>query len=561
MTTEKASWPRRRAANWIPVLVWGLVLVPLILHLALVPSYGRLQGNDYYGVLQRLSDGRQLETDLSTWLGIRIAYHRVTVPALIWALNIALFHGSNIPTAVLALLFLLGLFLILEHHLPASVRDRSPERWLVAAILSVLVFPQVLCVNLALSFAGIHYYLSDLLAILAFGLLVRGVGSRFGPWPLVILGLVGTFTFSSHLVVWPALMAGAFLLRRRRRDFAVLAVGAGIAVSAYLWDIQRPPSSWPEADAILRYVGIFLGAPFTRDPELALALGGIALGLSVLLHLLIRFRRPGARPTAAFWLMVQLYALGNGLLAALGRSVRWGESQALTRRYCLFPALFWAGLVVAATLLLRDTSGRRRLAVVLTMVLTLAAVVVAEFPQGLPMMAYYARRGGRQEVAELALLWSSWDKDLILSTVSLKLPGVIGNIELMKRLGHVPFDRAVPAMPNQRVPRGLLSPRPHPEVEGALLEVRSTENPGLLRVRGWAYHPTRRVEEVVFVDRRRRRRSRILCGHDRHTMRELLGRRAASKAGWEGFVEWRRYPEIWTAYVRLASDPTFYPLP
>ncbi len=120
-------------------------------------------------------------------------------------------------------------------------------------------------------------------------------------------------------------------------------------------------------------------------------------------------------------------------------------------------------------------------------------------------------------------------------------------------------------MPTERVPRRLLSPRPHPEVEGALIEVRSTENPGLLRVRGWAYHPTRRVEEVVFVDRRRRQRSRILLGHllghHRYTQIGRLGRRAVRRAGWEGFVEWRRYPEIWTAYVRLASDPTFYPLP
>jgi len=60
-------------------------------------------------------------------------------------------------------------------------------------------------------------------------------------------------------------------------------------------------------------------------------------------------------------------------------------------------------------------------------------------------------------------------------------------------------------------------------------------------------------------------RSRILLGHllgyYRHTLGERLGRRAASRAGWEGFVEWRRSPRIWTAYVRLASDPTFYPLP
>ncbi len=548
----------RGPARWAPILASGLLLVPLFVHLVCLPSLGRLQSNDYYGVLDRLSDGHQLTSELGTWLNIRIVYHRVAVPALIWALNIEVFHGSNTTTAALALGFLAGVFLILYRHLPERLGHRSPERWLVAATISVLVFAPQAVYNLALSFGGIHYYLSDLLAVLSIAVVVHFAGSRLGPWPLVFLSLVVSFTFSSHLALWPALVIGTLVLSRRRRDLAVVVLAAGIAYGFFLWGIHpfsRPASSWPGAEPILRYLGIFLGAPFTREAEVARTLGWIGLGLSAVLQLWVHVRLPAARPAAAFWLMVQLYGLGNGLVAALARVAKFGEAQAMAARYQLFVGLFWAGAAVAAALVIRHAAPRRRLLAIVAGGLALTAAAVSVYVKGARTLTDFAHRGQRQEVAELGFLWSSWDEDLIRQTVSRNPARPIGMTELLRRLGHVPFDRAVPEMSHQRVPRELLSPRPHPEIEGDWSEVRSTSNGDLLRVRGWAHHPLRATEEVVFVDRARRRKSRILLGLHRA---ELLGRPAV---GWEGFVEWRRRRDVWTPYVRLASDPNFYPLP
>ena len=544
-----------------PILAWGLLLVPFFLHLAFLPSLGRLQSDDYYGVLDRLSDGHQLASDLDTWLHIRITYHRVTVPALIWALNIKLFHGDNIPTAALALGFLTGIFLILYRHLPQGLAGRSPERWLVAFMISVLVFAPHAAYNLALSFGGIHYYLSDLLAILSIAVVVHFAGSRLGPWPLVFLGLIASFTFSSHLALWPALVIGALVLGRRWRDFAVIALAAGIACAVFLWGIHpfsRPSSSWPGGELILRYVGVFLGSPFTKDLEVARAVGWTGLGLAAVLQTWVHVRRLAPRPATAFWLMVQLYGLGSGLLAAMARAAKYGEAQAVAARYQLFVAFFWAGTAVAAALLLRRVSARRRPVAIAAFLLALTAVAVTVYSRSFRAMTFFAHRGERQEVAALGFLWSAWDEDLIRKTVCHQPARLISFIELLRSLGHAPFDRTVPEMSHQRVPKRLLSRRPNPEIEGYLTEVRSTSNPDLLRVRGWAFHPQQMTEEVVFIDRRRRRMSRILLGFHRPDLRKRVGRRAA---GWEGFVEWRQRRDVWTPYVRLASDPTFYPLP
>ncbi len=552
----------RTAGEWRPIsiLAWGLVLVPLWLHLIYLPSFGELQNGDYYGVLDRLSDGAQLKSDLATWLNIRIVYHRVTVPALIWLLNIHFFHASNYVTAVLALAFLAAVFGVLVRHLPGT----GPERWLLRAVISVLAFAPQAAYNIALSFGGIHYYLADLLVIVSIAVLVRFTGSRFGPWPLVILGLVGSFTFSSHLAAWPALFVGALLLRRRLRDFAVIALAAGIAYTVFLWGIHpfsKSSSSWPGTGLIVDYLGIFLGSLFTKDPGVARYLGWAGLVLSATLQPLVHLRLPAARPRIAFWLTVQLYALGNGFMAAVARGAEYGADQAMTARYELFVALFWAGAAVAGALLVRDVVGLRRSGVIFALTLVLTAVVAPLYAKGFRTMTYFAQRGQRQEVAALGMRWSCWDEKLIRGTICRFPDRLIDRVELMRNLGHVPFDREEPEMSRQQVPGSLLADRPHPEIEGVLNEVGSTSCPRLLRVRGWARHPEQAVEEVIFIDGRRRRRSRILLGRDRRDLVRRLGRRAAGRAGWEGFVTWRRQREpFWTAYVRLASDPTFYPI-
>ncbi len=558
----KARPPRRRGPlKLVPVLASVLVLVPLFLHLAFLPSLGPLQNDDYYGVIHRLSDGHQLVSDLGTWLQVRITYHRVTVPALIWALNLEFFHGNNYPMAVLALGFLIGVFLILERHLPERPGDRSPEGWLAAAAISVLVFAPHAVYNLALSFGGIHYYLSDLLAMLSIAVVVHCTGWRLGPWPLVFLGLAASFTFSSHLALWPALMIGALVLGRRVRDFAVIALAAAVAGAVFLWGthlLSRSSGSWPGLELILRYVGVFLGSPFTKDPEIARTLGWIGLGLSAVLQPWVYFRLPALRPATAFWLMVQLYGLGNGLLAAMARAPKYGETQAVAARYQLFVALFWAATLVTATLLIRHILARRRPLAIAAGLLAATAITVSVYARGSRAMSFFAHRGDRQEVTALGFLWSAWDQDLVAKTACHQPARLIGMIELLRSLGHVPFDRPVPEMSHQRVPKRLLSTRPHPEIDGHLTEVRSTSNPDLLRVRGWAFHPRQATEEIVFIDRRRRRMSRILLGFHRVDLRARVGRRAV---GWEGFVEWRRRRDVWTPYIRLASDPTFYPLP
>jgi hypothetical protein len=486
------------------------------------------------------------------------------VPALIWWLNIVVFHGSNYSTAVLALIFLLSVFMLLYRHFTEVLHQRAPEHALMTAVVAVLVFRPSVAHDLAMSFCGVHFYLSDLLAILSMIVLIsHRPTSRFGPWPVAILGLAGVFTFSSNLAVWPALAVGAVVLGRRPRDFAVLAVAAAGACAAFLVGLDGLPGSeagWPAPGLLLRHLGVFVGSLFTSDVGVARYLGWGALALSAILQLLVIFRVPRMRSASAFWLMIQTYAVGNGVLAGLGRLVKFGERQAMATRYSHFPALFWAGMIVLVVLLWRAETRRSRLSMIVFLAVALFVTAVLVHCTGFDVMTEFARRGARQQVTELALLWSSPDDDLIRRTIGANPVIVRRNLELFESLEHVPFDREVPEVPDERFPLEVLSAEPHPDIDGSFSQVRASSNPDLVRVLGWAHHPRDRVAEVIFVDQDRRQTGRIIVGLHRNELEKRLGRRAARTAGWEGFVWWRRQREDWIPYARLESDRIFYPL-
>ena len=87
--------PRRRRALAGAALL--LAALPAIFYLCLVPRTGRLQWHDYYIVLLGMRVDDHLHADVGRWLTIKSNEHTVTIPALIYAANLVLFHGDNRP--------------------------------------------------------------------------------------------------------------------------------------------------------------------------------------------------------------------------------------------------------------------------------------------------------------------------------------------------------------------------------------------------------------------------------------------------------------------------------
>jgi len=532
--------------------LWAVIAAPLVLHLAVLPEYGRLQRDDYYGVLNRLADAEGLSSDPTDWWRARINYHRVPVPALIWGINVRLFAGHNLPTGLLGLACLVAIAAVLARRVPSAAAPADPTaaggtgcappeaRLLPAAITAILVLQPIAGHNLAKSFSGVHTFLAVLFAVTAMAVLEHRAAPERGPiWPLFPLAVLGPLTFSSELAAWPALVAGALALRLRRRDLALVLAAAAVAVAAYLTGRPvAPPATLEEPGLVLRYLAVFLGAPLAGDPAGARLPGWLLLAAGAAASAAAIARRGGGR-LPAFWLMVQLYAAGNGLLAALGRAATFGESGGFSVRYGIYPALFLLATAAQAIGAARRRRRRRGAAWLVAAAVALAAV--PSYRRGLWAIEVMVEQGRRQPVAELGLrlgLKDTW----YLGLISPNPRGVVVALPALRVLGHVPFDR-----PPLRLP-GPLAVAPLADTgreAGRIARIGATLDPDLLYVAGWLERAEGEGGEVLFLDPDGRRSSVIAIYRPLDDPGALR---------WEGFALCRREAGPGTAYLRRAAD-------
>lgn len=543
------------SAHLLRGALWVALAAPVVVHLAVLPEYGRMQRDDYYGVLRELFDEEGAPTDAGRWWRARINFHRVAVPALIWGANVRLFDGHNLPTALLGLACLVAIAAVLARRMPSAApaeeagaaAGRAPPeaRLLPAAIAFVVVLQPIVGHNLAKSFSAIHTYLAALFAVAAMAVLARRAATARGPiWPLFPLAGLGPLTFSSELATWPALIVGALALRLRGRDLALVAAAAAVAAVTYLAGRPPPvPAEIPGPWLVLRFLGVFLGAPFAGDLATARLVGWTLLAAGVAAQGVALARR-GDRRLPVFWLMVQLWALGSGVLAALGRALMAGEASAPPARYAIYSALFLLATAGAAI----GAARRRRRAAAWLVAATVALLAVPLYQRGLWVIELLVEQGRRQPLAETGLrlgLEDTW----YLALVSPNQRGVMLTVPALRALGHVPFDRPAPPLPGPLAVAPLAAAGPE---AGRIARILATRDPGLVYVSGWLERDEGAGGEVLFLDAEGRRASAI-------TVYEALGEPEALR--WEGFTLWQGAAAgPGTAYLRRAADGRLVPL-
>ncbi len=435
------SQPRHRVAQ-----AGGLApLVALaLLWASLVPSMGRVQANDYYGIVGQVIDGEHFTSDPLRWLLVKSNEHTVVLPTLIYAANVGLSGGDNRALSGLSLLFLLALGCVLWSLLPAGMRAGRLGGPAWGIVLAGMVFTPAAAHSIILGFSGTIWFLSNLFAALAAHRLAACAVERSGvafAGVLAAAGL-GALSYSTNLSLWPALLVGAVLLRLPLRRLVALAGGGALAFAFAAWTYVRPVQHTAPvvADpvAVGKFFAVYLGAPLATDARLAGLLGIAGLLVAGTFVASVLLRRDRAEILAVVpWLVLQLYGVGNALGTAVART---GMGGARSSRYASVAILFWIGTLVIGGLIAERAGDRRSR---LWRRITLAGgliLVAATWIHGRPILRTYRERATLQPLAELAIVHGVPDR-LALDTVT----PAPQEIDLLRPFltvhRHVPFDR------------------------------------------------------------------------------------------------------------------------
>jgi len=171
------------------------------------------------------------------------------------------------------------------------------------------------------------------------------------------LASIATYTFANGMLL---LVLGLPLanpsnstpIRRRTRWFCIYALCAAIAIGCYFIGYKKPSyhpdfASWHGRWLDLtHYLVLWIGAYFASDYVNPFLFGIVASAVfvAVFASMIVILAQDRNWHTFYPWLLIAAYALGTGIITALGR-IGFGVQQALDNRYTVFSLFFYLALV------------------------------------------------------------------------------------------------------------------------------------------------------------------------------------------------------------------------
>jgi len=334
--------------------------------------------------------------DLPHWLFHQHNEHRIAVPRLIFAIDRFLFATTNRFNFFCSIAIQFGLALLMISIAIRRPGQRVVEKLWIAGVVLALLFSAMQWENLLWGFQ-VQFLGVNLAALATFATL--GVGRPSAARLTVVIGIesIAVYTLSSGVLV-PALAIPLALWRGWPRRYVVVLIVAAVALLvSYLYGYQTPVFSDDPMRAIWQvrevatYVLDEIGNPFGLtfaeahfgDPLAWARLFGTIGVVAVAAFTVDMLRRREYSGPVPILIAAALFGLGMMLLTALGR-MKFG--LALSSRYSSLVLMFWASLIVIATLRLGLHGARLRVP---------AMVVILPFLLGLahyqPSFAAYGR--------------------------------------------------------------------------------------------------------------------------------------------------------------------------
>jgi hypothetical protein len=169
-----------------------------------------------------------------------------------------------------------------------------------------------------------------------------------------VVALIATYTFANGMLLWilgvplPAAEESASK-RRRLVWYSIFALMGAVAIAAYFFDYQRPPSH-PlfhfDLIQLAHYIILWVGGYFNSAQVSPFAVGLLVLTLWIVaLASAIMLLKRGAQWRHFYpWFLISFYGLSSGFITAIGR-VGFGVQQSLSSRYAILSLFVYVGLV------------------------------------------------------------------------------------------------------------------------------------------------------------------------------------------------------------------------
>lgn len=342
----------------------AIIALWLILHFSVnVPQWDEWDTPGY--LYQRIIEGSVTCQDfLSQHNESRMAF-----PKLIFA-TVGLTIGWNVIVfMVLSWLCVLYTFILLLKMLPSTGKNQSKALFFTACLLSLLLFSPSQAEN-QLYGLQITVFILPLLLVLCLWLQTTSLGYGVKVAGVALFSFIATFSFSNGMLCW--LMGFPFfqiwlverktLKKERKTDiiwWTALYLGCAVStISFYFWDYTKPVYH-PSFDVVfkdpvlgLKYLAALVGAPFTQcsqDTLPAIVAGTVVLCLFTVSLFFVVVRWKGSEDTAFRaccypFLSFSSFGLVSVLVATSGRA-GFGVMQALSGRYSSASLMITVGLV------------------------------------------------------------------------------------------------------------------------------------------------------------------------------------------------------------------------
>ncbi|MEG3876555.1 hypothetical protein QT972_04110 [Microcoleus sp. herbarium7] len=551
------------------------ILIPASYILYLISQAGDLSNFDYWWMTWNFYSVDGFSTNPFSWI-FRANEHFVFIPAIIYALNIAVTQGSNIGLCLVAWFLAWIQCHVLIALLPLNLRNFPLQFISVILCISIFNFTPAAAHNWMRGFSGVHWIIANLFAICSIFCLQSYVTalsnneeSKQNIWVIgsIAFGILGCISYSTPLALWPILCAAAVVLRFPRR-ITYLYFAASTAVIGIYFLTYKTPSHHPSLTKInplktLEYIPAYLGGIFSENVIVASIIGIVGLmavtgfvGYWLFGKKVVACGAERHRPEWLPWLSIQIYTLQTALMAAVSRS-GFGIEQATASRYATLPALFWMSTIVLAVLSVRQLQPTPRIqGRWLTPLFAAAtAAIILMYGVGGETAIAIARRATYQPLVALSLQLGITDISLIKDKVGNRPAAFIGLIDALKTNNLVPFNRDIKkhnfcAKLDTKIEPNLLS-APKNGVPGYFDTVTQLA-PAASRVIGWIGDPENNVKCIAILNQENLVRGFAMSGFPRPDLVNLFGP-AYKSAAWRGYIQTSPTDKLLTAYASFKN--------